>query len=198
MEVVIKFISLCIAFFFMYRFAFMMGKNSVEYEPSLLKKMREMFEHSRKKQWYETYHAFDVHGVISKPDYRKTEKVGEEFKINYYPYAKELLQWLTKNRPDMVLILFTSSYPKEIERYMEQFKKDGIVFKYVNENPEISEAKGSFGYYDKKPYYNSIWDDKAGFIPETDLEPIYNYFTTDEYRPDPKWSFKSDENYHKN
>ena len=61
------------------------------YEPALLKWIKKMFKHSEEKQWYETYHSFDIHGVISKPDYRKS---GEEFKINYYPYSRETLQFL--------------------------------------------------------------------------------------------------------
>ena len=166
------------------------------YKPALLFWVEKMFKHAYNKQWYETYHAFDVHGVISQPDYRKTEKIGQEFKINYYPFAKETLQFLTKNRPDMILILHTSSYPDEIKRYMEQFEKDGIFFKYVNENPEISEANGCFGCYDKKLYYNSIWEDKAGFDPDVDWEYFYNYFNEVKELPDKNWSFKTNENYH--
>lgn len=167
------------------------------YKPSILKWLKKMFIHSYEKQWYETYHAFDIHGVISKPDYRKNVKVGEDFEINYYPYAKETLQFLTKNRPDMVLYIFTSSYKDEIDNYMEQFKKDDIYFKYVNENPEISDAKGSFGCYDKKPYFNSYWEDKAGFDPNKDWYYIYKYFTKSKMIPDKNWSFKSVEKYHK-
>jgi hypothetical protein len=168
------------------------------YEPQILKWIKKMFEHAEKKQWYETYHAMDIHGVISKPDYRKNaDKLGQEFSINYYPYAKETLQYLTKNRPDMILFLFTSSYPEEIKIYMDIFEKDGIYFKYINENPEISESKGSFGYYYQKPYWNTIWEDKSGFDPDTDWEPIYRYFTNSAYKPDPSWSFKSNEQYHK-
>ena len=168
--------------------------SKLNYKPSLLNWLEKMFKHSEEKKWYETYHAFDIHGVISKPDYRKS---GSEFKINYYPYAKETLQFLTKNRPDMILFIFTSSYKNEIDNYIEQFEKDDIHFKYVNENPEISDSKGAFGCYDKKPYFNSYWEDKAGFTPETDWKPIYDYFLNSEYHPDPSWSFKSIESYHK-
>lgn len=171
--------------------------DSNKYKPSLLLWLEEMFEHAKEKKWYETYHAFDIHGVISKPDYRKTERVGEEFTINYYPYAKETLQYLTKNRPDMILFVFSSSYPEEIKRYTEQFEKDGIHFKYINENPEITDAKGSFGFYDKKPYFNSYWEDKAGFRPNKDWFPLYVYFLKSKYHPDPSWSLKTIETYHK-
>ena len=173
------------------------SKKAAENIPSLLDWLEKMFKHAEKKQWYETYHAFDIHGVISKPDYRKTEKVGQEFEINYYPYAKECLQFITKNRPDMILFIMTSSYPEEIKRYMDQFERDGIFFKYVNENPEISDAKGSFGCYDKKPYFNSYWEDKSGFRPKKDWQPLYEYFKNSNYKPDPKWSFKTIETYHK-
>lgn len=162
------------------------------YEPSLLKWIKKMFKHAESKQWYETYWFFDFHGVISKPDYRKEVK-----EVDYYPYVKETLQYLTKERKDIVLILFTSSYPEEIEIYMNQFKKDNIFFKYINENPEISNAKGSFGCYDTKKYYNVIVEDKGGFVPETDWKPIYEYFINSSYKPDPSWSFKSVESYHK-
>lgn len=164
------------------------------YKPSLLIWLEKMFKYAEEKQWYETYHGMDIHGVISKPDYRKS---GEEFKINYYPYAKETLQFLTKNRPDMILFIMTSSYQNEIDSYMKQFEKDEIFFKYVNENPEVSDAKGCFGCYDKKPYFNSYWEDKAGFQPEIDWQPLYEYFLNSEYKPNPDWSFKTVENYHK-
>ena len=163
------------------------------YEPSILIWLKKMFNHAENKQWYETYHCFDIHGVISKPDYRKN---GTNFKINYYPYAKETLQYLTKNRPDMILFLLTSSSKEEIKCYMRQFKKDNIHFKYVNENPEICNTKGAFGTYDKKPYFNSYWEDKSGFRPEKDWKPILKYFKKNKYKPNKKWSMKFNEDYH--
>jgi hypothetical protein len=72
-----------------------------------------------------------------------------------------------------------------------------IVKKYINENPEISDDKGAFGCYDKKPYYNVLLDDKASFNPETDWKPIYDYFVNSEYRPNPNWNLKTVEKYHK-
>jgi hypothetical protein len=162
------------------------------YTPSILKWIKKMFLHAESKEWYETYFLFDLHGVISIPDYRKTVK-----EIDYYPYVKETLQYISKNRPDVIMILFTSSYPDEIEKYMETFRRDGIVFKYVNENPEISDSSGHFGYYYKKPYFNVLFDDKAGFDPLRDWKPIYDYFRKTKYRPNPNWTFKKKESYHK-
>jgi hypothetical protein len=168
--------------------------KKLKYNPCLLIWMKKMFKHAKKNHWYNTYHGMDIHGVISKPDYRKS---GEEFHINYYPYAKETLQFLSKNRPDMVLFIHTSSYKNEIDSYMKQFEADGIHFKYINENPEISEANGCFGCYDKKPYFNSYWEDKAGFRPEKDWKPILKYLKKNKNLPNESWSFKPSEDYHK-
>ena len=162
------------------------------YQPSLLIWIAKMFDHAYKKQWYETFWCFDLHGVISKPDYRKETK-----EIIYYPYAKKTLKYITEYRKDIIMILFTSSYPDEIITYMNILEKDGIYFKYINENPEITDTKGSFGYYYTKPYYNVLFEDKCGFVPETDWQPIYEYLINSNYKPDPNWKFKTIEDYHK-
>lgn len=163
----------------------------MNYKPQILSWIEKMFKHAEERKWYETYWFIDLHGVISKPDYRKTVK-----EIEYYKYVKETLQFITKYRKDIIMILFTSSYPDELRIYMKQFEEDNIFFKYVNENPEITGLKGNFGCYDKKPYYNVLIDDKGGFEPETDWKPIYEYFINSEYKPDPSWSFKTVETYH--
>jgi hypothetical protein len=167
-------------------------KSNIIYEPSLLKWIKKMFLHAEQHKWFETYWFIDFHGVISKPDYRKTVK-----EIEYYDYVKKTLQYITKNRPDIIMILYTSSYPDEIKIYMKQFENDEIFFKYINENPEINESKGNFGCYDKKPYYNVLIDDKSSFDPEIDWQPIYEYFINSNYKPDPTWSTKFKESYHK-
>lgn len=158
-------------------------------EPQMLTWIKTMFKHAEEKQWFETYFVFDLHGTILRPDYRKNSK-----QTNYYPYAKETLQLLSK-RLDIIMIMFTSSYPEEITFYNDAFKKENINFKYINENPDISDAKGAFGYYYKKMYFNVFFDDKTGFNAETDWESIYNYFNSTEYRPDKSWSIKQKNNH---
>jgi len=88
-----------------------------------------MFKYSFKKEWYETYWAFDIHGVVLRPNYRKNH-----FNADFYPWAKETLQFITKRR-DIIMIMFTSSYPEEIEYYYKVFKENGIHFEYINDNP---------------------------------------------------------------
>jgi len=146
-----------------------------------------MFKHSFEKQWYETYWAFDIHGTILIPTYRKNS-----FDSDFYPWAKETLQLLSK-RDDIILILYTSSYPEEIEHYQKVFKENNINFKYVNENPEIDTAKGNFGYYKNKFYFNTLFDDKAGFSPELEWLELFSFLRHckyNNYLPDPSWSIK--------
>ena len=85
-----------------------------------LKWIKKMFVYAKKRQWYETYWAIDLHGVVLKPDYRKDSP-----SVDYYPFAKETLQ-LMSERDDFKMFMFTSSYPDEIEIYVSAFKQDKI------------------------------------------------------------------------
>lgn len=156
-------------------------KSILLFKSPLLYWIDNMFDHAKKNEWFETYWAIDIHGVISKPDYRRKSKI-----INYYPYAKETLQLLS-DRDDVIMFLFTSSYPDEIKKYIEIFEKDGIKFNFINENPDIKTENGYFGYYKYKPYYNVLLEDKAGFLPYKDWKYIFKYFKKTKYRPNKKW-----------
>jgi len=149
--------------------------------------IRKMFKHSFEKEWFHTYWGFDIHGTILIPTFRK-----DSYDSDFYPWAKETLQLISK-RKDVVMILYTSSYPKEIEHYIQVFNENNIHFKYINENPEIDTAKGNFGHYEDKFYFNVLFEDKAGFDPETEWKQVYDLFKqyeADSYLPDPKWSTK--------
>lgn len=124
--------------------------------------------HAKEKGWDKTYWAFDIHGTILKPNY-KHDEISQEF----YPYAIETMQLLSK-RKDIVKILYTCSYPREIEQYVEYFAKHKIHFDYINQNPEITD--GGYGYYKDKFYFNVLMDDKAGFDGKTDWELILKFF----------------------
>lgn len=153
------------------------------FEPEINKWIRKMFKHSFKKKWYKTYWAFDFHGVIIKPHVKDGT-----FEVEFYPYAKELLQLLSK-RDDIILFTFSSSYPEEMEVYKRVFEENDIKFDYFNENPEISSENGAFGYYKTKPYYNVLFEDKGGFEP-TQLKKVYNMmikFNRNNYLPNKNW-----------
>ena len=122
------------------------------------------FKNAKSRGWVKTYWAFDIHSTILKPNYRRDD-IAKEF----YPCAVEVLQALAK-RKEIVKILYTCSYPHEIDQYLEHFKAHGIHFDYVNENPDV--ANGGYGYYEDKIYFNVLFDDKAGFDGETDWKEI--------------------------
>jgi hypothetical protein len=122
------------------------------------------YKHARQRGWAKTYWAFDIHGTILKPNY-KTNQISKEF----YPYALDVMRAIEKDQ-GIVKILYTCSYPHEIEEYLEYFSLNGFHFNYVNRNPEV--VDGGYGYYSDKFYFNVLLDDKAGFDGETDWEKI--------------------------
>jgi len=109
--------------------------------------------------YVKSYWAIDLHDTIFHGDYKVGSAGG-----TYYPFAKEVLQYLT-GLPDIVLILFTASIPSAVENALSRFEVDGIEFKYVNENPEVSSDMCSFA---SKFYFDVLLDDKGGFEGETD------------------------------
>ena len=126
------------------------------------------FEYKEKRNWDKTYWFLDLHSTILKPNY----SVGN-IPTEFYPYAKETLQLLTK-LSDVVLIMYTCSHPNEIEEYINFFESNNIHFDYINENPEVITDTNGYGCYDKKPYINVLLDDKAGFSGEEDWVLVLN------------------------
>lgn len=124
----------------------------------------------KRKDWKYVYYAFDLHGTIVKPNY-EAGNIPREF----YPFAKEVLQMLSK-RDDVVIYMYTCSHPHEQVQYLQFFKENGIDFKWVNKNPEVLTDNKGYGYYEDKPYFNVLFEDKAGFDPMEDWEDIRDYF----------------------
>lgn len=122
------------------------------------------FETAKERNWDRTFWAFDIHGTIIVPNWEHGNIPNE-----FYPYAKEALQIITK-REDITSLLFTCSLPEEIPLYLELFKNNDIHFDYVNKNPAIQNQ--GYGYYNDKPYFNVLFEDKAGFDPLTDWELV--------------------------
>lgn len=120
---------------------------------------------ARLKNWHKTYWAFDIHGTVLKPTYQSGVESTE-----FYPYAKEALQLISRQR-NIVRILYTCSFPQEIAGYLRYFERHGIHFDYVNENPDI--CAGAYGHYEDKFYFNVLFEDKAGFDPSTDWKEVY-------------------------
>jgi hypothetical protein len=129
------------------------------------------FEYKEKRNWDKTYFAFDIHGTILKPNYTYGNTPDE-----FYPMAKETLQ-LISTLSDVCMILYTCSHPHEIEEYIELFKANNINFQFVNENPEVPTDPNGYGCYDKKPYMNVLFEDKAGFDPKIEWQEVYDLLT---------------------
>lgn len=134
----------------------------------IIETIHKEFAKAIRRKWDKIYVFVDFHEVILLPDYQN-----ENPRTEYYPFAKELLQHLSA-RPDICLIAWTCSHPHQIEGYYRLMAEDGIHFDHTNENPEVS-TDSRYGYYEKKPYYNILLDDKAGVLP-SDLEGILRVF----------------------
>lgn len=128
--------------------------------------IKNCFENAKRKGWDKTYWAFDIHGTMLKPTF-KTGVVSTEF----YPYALEVMQILSRQK-DIVRILYTCSYPEEIVQYLKYFEANEVNFQYVNENPDV--CTGAYGHYDRKFYFNVVFEDKAGFDPEVDWKEVFD------------------------
>lgn len=116
------------------------------------------YEMTKARNWNRWYVAVDLHDTICKADYSRSGSMGE-----FFPGAIEALVHLT-NRKDVGLILFTCSYTEELYRTkgaLEILRNLGIRFDYVNENLEATNTK--MGDFSKKPFFNVLLDDKAGF-----------------------------------
>jgi len=123
----------------------------------ILKAIDNAIKTASERGWVKTYWALDIHDTILKPNWKP-----DEIPTDFYPDAKEALQLLSR-RENVVMFLYTCSHPKDTDQYMELFRENKIYFDYVNENPEVTNDE--LGFYDKKPYFNVLIDDKAGFDP---------------------------------
>lgn len=137
---------------------------------STLRAIKNFYRDKEKRGWDKGYFFFDIHGTILRPNYKYGSTPTE-----FYPYAKETLQEISKVT-DIVMIIYTCSHPNEINEYLKLFIDNGITFKYVNENPEVPTDINGYGCYDKKPYMNVLFEDKSGFDPESEWQEIFDYF----------------------
>ena len=118
------------------------------------------FAQKKSRNWDKLFVCVDLHDCIIKGTYTLNNE-GREL----YPHAQEVLQWFSR-RPDVVLILWTSSYKRPIREIVEWLRANRIVFQFVNENPLCPDTQ--LCSFRQKFYFNILLDDKAGFDGETD------------------------------
>ena len=151
-------------------------ESLVPSKASVINAIETAFKTKTERNWDRTYWFFDLHGTLLKPTYN-----GGTICREFYPYAKEVMQVLSQ-REDIITVMYTCSHPNEIEEYKQFFIDEGIKFDYINENPEVENSK--YGYFEKKPYMNVLFEDKAGFNPETDWIMVHLWMVENKMWPD--------------
>lgn len=122
--------------------------------------IKRAFRTMEDRAWKKIYWVIDLHDTVFEGD-RTPNQIGGEF----YPKAKEVLQRISKME-DVVLILWSCSYAGVIEDTIKWLKDHDIHVDYGNENPEVPDV--DYASFEKKPYFNILLEDKAGFEGETD------------------------------
>ena len=125
--------------------------------------IEQTFKLKAERNWDTLYVAVDLHGTIIKPTY--------DDNIEFYPDAIEVIKWFNL-RSDFKVILWTASYPTEVNKFLIEADKVGMRIDFINANP--LEANSRKGCFDEKFYFNILLDDKAGFVGETDWTKIKN------------------------
>jgi hypothetical protein len=133
----------------------------------IVRQFEKAFDVMRKRNFPQIFVAVDIHETILKPTWSK------DLSTEYYENAKETLQLMSDNK-NICLILWSCSLPKFNQMYKEFFEKDGIVFDYINENPECLSTE--YADFDSKLYFSVGLDDKFGFEVEEDWVELHAYF----------------------
>ena len=117
-------------------------------------------------KWPKMYVFVDLHDVIIKGTYTRKND-GREF----YPYAEEVLRHMTKDKR-FCLVLWTSSHKDAIDDIYLWLCNHNIYFDYINENPECT--SNDLLDVSSKPYFDLLFEDKAGFNGDLDWLVIKN------------------------
>lgn len=118
------------------------------------------FQQKREKGYSKIFVAVDLHDCCIKGTYTLRNE-GRTL----YPGAEEVLRYWSQ-REDIVLILWTSSYEQSAREMMEWMESHGILFDYLNENPECPTT--DLCDFSAKFYFNILLDDKSGFEGDRD------------------------------
>lgn len=133
---------------------------------NILKSFENAFKKMKERNWDKIYVLVDIHDTIFEASYENEET------FKWFPYAMEALSLMT-NSKQIDLILWTSTYPSDIDRYLKEFEKYHIKFDFINRNNETENT--SLSCFNEKTYFNVGIDDKFGFDAESDWEKVYEY-----------------------
>lgn len=118
-----------------------------------------------RRGWDRMYILVDIHETVMYPTHNGN------MSTSFYAYSLATLIRLSRD-PEVCLILWTCSSEDHCQQYNEIFRGHGIIFDYINANPEVTNTE--YACFDKKLYANMILDDKAGFEPLVDWQEFYN------------------------
>lgn len=130
--------------------------------------IKKTFEMKAIKGWPEVYFCIDLHGTIIPSGKNSDDKTDV---LEFYPYAKEVLQWLSR-RKDIMMILWTSTPVHRLAHVWHWLGNNRIHFDFLNSNTHAKSTPRSD--FDRKFYFSVLLDDRAGFEPETDWLAIKN------------------------
>lgn len=108
------------------------------------------------------YLSVDIHDTIVQSTYKGISNL-------IYPKALVALKTITAF-PEIKVILNSSCYVNDQNKYISMFSNHGIRIDYFNRNPEIENTET--GCFDSKFYFDVLLDDKAGFDKDTDWEVV--------------------------
>jgi hypothetical protein len=134
---------------------------------TITKLLEKTYQRYEERSWDRLYLLLDVHETLLYPNY-------DGISDTFYEGAVEAMQ-LISQRPEMCIIMWTCSKPEDCQVYKKLLFDNGIRVDYINENPEVQD-KFSWGDYTRKLYANLVFDDKAGFDPETDWHEIIQFY----------------------
>lgn len=133
--------------------------------------IRNAYRTARSRSWKKVYWAVDLHGVCFHSTYGKGSY---KFIGNHVARTLKLIS----DRPETVIILWSSIHKDEEQDIIQYFADNGIKVSYFNHNPEIQNTVT--GNFDTKFYFSVLLDDKAGFDPSEDWDQIYDLFINDD------------------
>ena len=133
---------------------------------NLMKYIESTFDKQKRGMFDTIYIMVDIHNTILVPSFEKEET------FKYFNFAKETLKLLSEMK-NVKLIMWSSLKDDKTDMYLTHFRENGIIFDYVNCNPELKQLP--YASFTNKFYYDIGIDDKFGFEAEEDWYPFFKF-----------------------
>lgn len=136
--------------------------------------MRVLFERAfalmERRDWDKITVAVDLHDTVFLPTY------STEMATEFYDLAWDTLRLMT-DREDIVMFRYSCITSQAHGFYNNFFKEKGIALYSPEYAMDLAGVKSNeYQDFSRKPYFNVLLDDKAGFDPNRDWVHLYHYF----------------------